>query len=81
MYYSQAMSTQRSIINISVPESMAKQISETAKEEQKTTSELMREAFRLYRFQKDWERIRMLGEKTAQEMGIETYEDIERIAG
>jgi len=75
------MSTQRSIINISVPKSMAKQIAKTAKEENKTTSELMREAFRLYQFRKDWEKIRQVGEETARRMGIETYDDIERIAG
>ena len=75
------MSAQRQIINISVPAAIAKQIEEQAKKEYKTKSELMREAFRLYQFDKEWARIRMLGEQTAQRMGIETYDDIERIAG
>ncbi len=73
--------TQRAIINISVPQTLAKQINKTAKDENKTISELLREAFRVYKFQKEWARFRMLGEKTAREMGIETYDDIERIAG
>ena len=72
---------QRKIINISVPLAIERQIEQTAKEENKTKSELLREAFRVYMFQKEWARFRILGEKTALEMGIETYDDIERIAG
>jgi len=75
------MQTQRAIINISVPKSVEKQIISMAKEENKTKSELMREAFRVYRWQKEWARLRLLGEETAQRMGIETYDDVERIAG
>lgn len=75
------MSTQRKIINISVPVLVEKQINQLAKQENKTKSELMREAFRVYQFQKEWAKIRILGEKTAQRMGIESYDDIERIAG
>ncbi len=72
---------QRSIINISVPPTMAKQIEKVAKEENRTKSELLREAFRVYEFQKDWTRIKALGEETARRMGIKTDEDVERIAG
>lgn len=72
---------QRSIINISVPKNLEKQISALAKKENKTKSELLREAFRTYQSQKDWLRIRLWGEEIAQRMGIETYDDVERIAG
>lgn len=68
-------------MNISVPAAVEKQIASLAKEENKTKSELMREAFRVYQFRKDWAKIRLIGEKTAQRMGIETYDDVERIAG
>lgn len=75
------MSLQRQIINISVPRAIAKQIAAVAKKENKTKSELLREAFRVYQFRQDWTKIRMWGEETARKMGIESYDDVERIAG
>lgn len=75
------MQTQRSIINISVPRKMEIQIQKVAKEENRTISELLRETFRRYEFDRDWAKIRAWGEETAKRMGIKTYDDIERIAG
>lgn len=75
------MQTQRSIINISVPPAMAKRIKKVAKEENRTQSELLREAFRIYEFKRDWAKIRVWGRETARKMNIRTYDDIERIAG
>lgn len=75
------MSSQRRIINISVPVAIEEQIEQMAKRENKTKSELLREAFRVYKFRKEWARIRLLGEQTAQRMGIESYDEIEKIAG
>ncbi len=72
---------QRSIINISVPKELEKQISALAKKEHKTKSELLRGAFRSYKLRQDWARIRAWGEETARKMGIETDDDVERIAG
>lgn len=75
------MLNQRSIINISMPLAMEKRIKKIAREENRTISELLREAFRVYEFERDWVRIRAVGRETARRMGIKTYEDIERIAG
>lgn len=75
------MKTQRKIINISVPYPMEQQIQALAREENKTKSELLREAFRIYMWRKNWAKIRAWGEETARRMGIETYDDIEKIAG
>lgn len=75
------MLNQRSIINISMPPAMAKRIKKMAEEDNRTTSELLREAFRVYESNRDWARIRAAGRETARRMGIKTYEDIERIAG
>lgn len=75
------MLNQRSIINISMPPAMAKRIAKIAKEENRTTSELLREAFRVYEFERDWVRIKTWGREIARKMGIETDEDVERIAG
>lgn len=72
---------QRSIINISVPKELEKQISTMAKKEKKTKSQLLRDSFRAYKLQRDWTKIRLIGEETARRMGIETYDDVERIAG
>ncbi len=72
---------QRKIINLSVPEVMEKQIQKQAKMENKSTSELLREAFRIYLFYKNWAKIRALGEETALKMGLESYDDIEEAAG
>lgn len=72
---------QRSIINISMPPAMAKRVKKVAKEENRTQSELLREAFRKYELDKDWARIKAVGRATALRMGIKSYEDIERIAG
>ena len=73
--------TQRAIINISVPPVMAKRIAKMAKEENRTTSELMREAFRVYEWERAWAKIKAVGRETARRMGIKTDEDVERIAG
>ena len=75
------MQTQRRIINISMPPALAKRVEKVAKEENRTKSELLREAFRRYELDKDWAKIRAVGRETALRMGIKTYDDVERIAG
>ena len=72
---------QRSIINISVPPALAKRIRQVAKEENRTQSELLREAFRTYEWRRDWAKIKAVGRGTAVRMGIKSDEDVERIAG
>ena len=71
----------RSIINLSIPKELDDQIIFMAKEESKSKSELRKEVFRVYQFRKKWAKIRAIGEGTARRMGIESYEDIEKIAG
>lgn len=75
------MQTQRAIINVSMPPAMARRIAKLAKEENRTKSELLREAFRIYEFKRDWAKIRAWGRETARKMNIRTYDDVERIAG
>lgn len=72
---------QRAIINISMPSDMARRVKKLAKEENRTQSELLREAFRKYEFDKDWAQIRAWGRETARRMGIKDEDDVERIAG
>ena len=52
-----------------------------ARQEGKTKSQLIREALRQYQFEKNLEKMQEIGEKIAARMGIETYEDIEKIGG
>ena len=75
------MQAQRAIINVSMPPAMAKRVTKLAKEENRTKSELLREAFRIYEFKRDWAKIRAWGKETSRKMNIKTYDDVERIAG
>lgn len=72
---------QRSIINVSVPPALAKRIEKVAKEENRTKSELLREAFRRYEFDRDWAKIKAWGKQIARRMGIKSEDDVEQIAG
>lgn len=72
---------QRVIINMSAPQSLANEIRKAAKEENKTISELLREAFRVYQWRRDWDKIRRWGDEISKRMGVESYDDVEKIAG
>lgn len=63
-----------------MPPTMAKRVSKVAKEENRTKSELLREAFRIYEFQRDWLKIKALGVETARRLKIKSDEDVERIS-
>lgn len=68
-------------MNISMPKNLEKQIKAMAKEENRTKSELLREAFKSYKSSKEWQKIWAWGDKIARRMGIESYDDVEKIAG
>ena len=65
------------ILHVSVPPEMYEDIEAIAREEDRTKSELMRAAFRHYRFNRQWRLIRRWGEDTAVRMGIHSDEDVE----
>ena len=75
------MSSQRTVMSFSFPKAIVKEIEAIAKEENKTKSELLREAIRVYKWRRDWAKIRLWGAETALRMGIESYDDVEKIAG
>ena len=65
-------------VNISFKEDLLKQIDETAKNEARTRSELIREAARLYiERKKKWESIFAYGENLSSKYGF-TEEDVNR---
>ena len=69
------------VLNVSVPPEMYEEIESVAREEHRTKSELIREAFRQYQFNRRWQVLRRWGEDTVARLGIESDEDIERVAG
>lgn len=69
------------VLNISVPPDMFVAIESTAHAEQRTKSELMREAFRSYQFARRWRVVRQLGADTAVRFGIESDEALEAFLG
>jgi metal-responsive CopG/Arc/MetJ family transcriptional regulator len=69
------------ILNISLPPEMCDEIEQVAREESRTKSEPICEAFRQYQFNRRWRLLRCWGEETALQLGIETDEDVERLAG
>lgn len=71
----------RTIVSLSVSKAEDRLINKIMKEEGKTRSEIVREALRQYQFRRVLLSMQKIGIKTAVKMGIETYDDIERIAG
>ena len=69
------------VLNISVPPEMYEEIEELASAENRTKSELIREAFRSYQFTRRWRLIRQLGEETAVRMNLQTDEALEDFLG
>jgi CopG family transcriptional regulator/antitoxin EndoAI len=67
------------VVNISMPEEFFQQVEELAKEENRTRSELYREALRQYIETRRWQKLQKETAKRAQEMGITSEEDVERI--
>lgn len=69
------------VLNISMPPEMYEDIEEIAQAENRTKSELMREAFRHYQFVRRWRLIREWGAETAVQLGLETDEALEDYLG
>lgn len=69
------------ILTVSLPPEMYEEVEQMAREENRTKSELVREALREYRFSRRWRLLRRWGEDTASRMGIHGDEDVEELAG
>lgn len=66
------------VISLSIPPDMEKEVQKVAKEEHRTISELLREAFRQYLANGDLALIRKEGRKVAKKMNL-TEKDIVKI--
>lgn len=66
------------IVSISLPPDMTKEVQEMAKEERRSISEVIREAFRQYAANKTLKDVRKEARKTAKRLGIKP-DDVARI--
>lgn len=66
------------VISLSLPPDMEKEVQQVAKEEHRTISELLREAFRQYLANRDLASIRKEGRKVAKRMKLKP-DDIAKI--
>jgi CopG family transcriptional regulator / antitoxin EndoAI len=64
------------VLSITLPEPMLKEARDLAKQENRTMSELIREALRQYQRQKRWEAISALGGSTARGANLRSEEDV-----
>jgi metal-responsive CopG/Arc/MetJ family transcriptional regulator len=69
------------VLNISVPPEMYADIEAVAETENRTKSELIREAFRHYQFVRRWRLIRGWGEETAIHLSLESEDALEAFLG
>jgi len=66
------------VISLSLPPDMEKEVQKVAREEHRTTSELLREAFRQYLANRDLASIRKEGRKVAKKMKL-TEDDVMKV--
>jgi CopG family transcriptional regulator/antitoxin EndoAI len=66
-------------ITLSFPPAFLKQIEKLAKKENRTKSELFREALRRYMAERKWESLQREMSAKASSLGIKTEADVERI--
>lgn len=64
------------IISITLPPPLFEQAQALARQENRTMSELMREALRRYQREREWEKIRAYGTMAAEQAGVKTEEDV-----
>lgn len=67
------------ILNISLSKEMYDEIEDIALKENRTKSDLVREAFRQYSANRNWARIRQWGDGTARKLQIKDEQDIDKI--
>lgn len=67
------------IMSLSLPPEMVREVERIVKKENRTKSELFREALRKYIDDKRWLEIRQWGLKISQELGVSTEEDVDKL--
>lgn len=64
---------------VSLPPGLVKKAERTAKEENRTKSELVREALRMYLEERGWRKLQQKTALRAQALGIRTEEQVEQL--
>jgi CopG family transcriptional regulator / antitoxin EndoAI len=64
------------VLSVTLPSPMLKEARDLAKQENRTMSELVREALRQYQRQKRWEAIATLGQSTVRAANLRSEEDV-----
>lgn len=64
------------VVSITLPPPLFEAAQALAKEENRTMSELLREALRRYQSEREWEPIRSYGTMAAEMAGVKTEEDV-----
>ncbi|MCU1324581.1 MAG: hypothetical protein JWM43_4230 [Acidobacteriaceae bacterium] len=67
------------VLSITLPEPMLELAKERARKENRTMSELVREALRRYDWAQELAEVQAYGQQRAREMGITTEEDVDRL--
>ena len=66
-------------LSITLPAEMLSRAEALARKEDRTMSELVREAFRHYERQRWWDEMNAYGRATAEAAGVETEDDVVRV--
>jgi CopG family transcriptional regulator/antitoxin EndoAI len=66
-------------ITISLPSDLLQEAQRIANEEERTRSDLIREALRQYLATRRWQRLRQWGAETAERLGLKTEADLQRL--
>ncbi len=67
------------LISFSIMPDFLREVEKVAKEENRTKSELIREALRRYMEDREWEKLTRYARIKSAETGIKTEEDIQRV--
>ena len=67
------------VVSITLPPQLLEQAQALAREENRTMSELIREALRRYQRERKWDQIRAYGSAAAERAGVRTEDDVVRV--
>jgi len=66
-------------ISVSLPLDLLQETQRVAREEDRTRTDLIREALRQYLGSRRWQRLRQWGTETAEQLGLKTEADLQRL--
>jgi CopG family transcriptional regulator/antitoxin EndoAI len=67
------------LITISLPADLLDETQRAARQEDRSRSELIREALRQYLASRRWQRLRRWGTETADRLGLKSEDDLQRL--